>query len=108
MAEANSQEFKIKIGNSANIRSANEYYNSILPALQDSESVELDLSGCGEADLSFVQIVESARLYARTSGKTIHLSSPADGAVLEVLRRAGFLDDMTAADARFWLHQEVA
>jgi hypothetical protein len=50
-------------------------------------------------------MVEAARVYAGTAGKRIALSQPASGPLLETLRRSGFLEGMSADDAKFWLHQ---
>ena len=66
------------------------------PVVVDIESVE-------ETDLTFVQLIESARRKAAETGRDFRLRHPAGGAVLEVLRRGGFLDDETSERAKFWL-----
>lgn len=63
----------------------------------------VDIEDLVETDLTFVQLLESARRKAGENGVGLTLSKPADGALLEVLRRGGFLDDDTSDRAKFWL-----
>jgi hypothetical protein len=56
-----------------------------------------------EADLTFVQLIESARRSAMESERSIQLRHPAEGAVLQVLQRGGFLDPGDPDRAAFWL-----
>jgi len=97
----------ISLPNALNIRNISEIYQSMTLKFRDSKMVVLEVADDAEADLSFVQLVESARVEAKASGKTLRLSSPASGSVLKVLQRGGFIDAFTAEDAQFWLHQEV-
>ena len=90
-----------------NIRSISDIHQSMTLKLRDSKTLVLEVTADAEADLSFVQLVESARIEAKASGKTLRLSSPASGSVLKVLQRGGFIDAFTAEDAQFWLHDEV-
>lgn len=89
------------------IKNISDVHKSIHLYLVDNSEIVLDIPAEAEADLSFVQLVESARMDARAAGKTLRLSAPATGSVLKVLQRGGFIDDLSADDARFWLHQEV-
>ncbi|WFS03605.1 hypothetical protein [Rhizobium tumorigenes] len=75
--------------------------------IDDIKSSLKALLANAEADLSFVQLIESARMDARAAGKRMRLASPATGSVLKVLKRGGFTDAQSAEDAQFWLHQEV-
>jgi hypothetical protein len=72
-------------------------------ALTQGGPVVLDMDSVEEADLTFVQLVESARRKAAVTGQGFTLRRPASGAILEVLRRGGFLDDQTSERANFWL-----
>lgn len=63
----------------------------------------MDIAGVGEVDLTFVQLLESARRKAAETGRDLTLRQSAGGAVLEVLQRGGFLDDETSERANFWL-----
>ncbi|OJT96667.1 MAG: hypothetical protein BGN83_12395 [Rhizobium sp. 63-7] len=106
MTQAKEANIKIDIPARANIRNIAETHTAVLASLLEAQAVEIDLSDCNDVDLSFLQMIESARVYAQSAGKTVKLSSPADGVVLETLKRAGFLDEITPEDARFWLHRE--
>jgi len=66
-------------------------------------AVVVDLVDTNEIDLTFVQLMESARRKAAETGCDFTLRHPAGGAVLEVLQRGGFLGDETSARAKFWL-----
>jgi ABC-type transporter Mla MlaB component len=74
-------------------------------ALSQEKPVLVDISGVTETDLTFVQLIEAARRHAAASGRDLALSRPAEGAVLEVLRRGGFLDDDVCNRAEFWLQE---
>jgi hypothetical protein len=89
------------------IRNISDLYADIAWRLLSNKAVVLDVPADAEADLSFVQLVEAARVHAKSSGKSLRLSSPAGGSVLRVLERGGFLEAFSAEDAKFWLHHEV-
>ncbi|WP_165189002.1 STAS domain-containing protein [Caulobacter soli] len=72
-------------------------------ALRQDGPVVVDIDGVAEIDLTFVQLLESARRKAAETGRDLTLRHPADGAVLEVLRRGGFLDNENSQRAQFWL-----
>lgn len=52
-------------------------------------------------DLTFIQLLESARRTARETGVAFGLAAPATGALRETLERGGFL--VAADDQDFWL-----
>jgi hypothetical protein len=89
------------------IKNISEIHKDIHLHFAENGNIVLDIPAEAEADLSFVQLVESARLDARAAGKTLRLGAPATGSVLKVLQRGGFIDALSADDAQFWLHQEV-
>ncbi len=97
----------IVLGNKANIRNISEIHNEIYSVFTTANGVALDTAACTEADLSLVQLIESARLYARASGKTFRLAAPPGPAVEAVLRRAGFLEKAAEEDRRFWFNEGV-
>jgi hypothetical protein len=73
-------------------------------ALRLDDAVVVDIGSVDETDLTFIQLIESARRKAaETQASDFTLRHPAGGAVLEVLRRGGFLDDETSERATFWL-----
>lgn len=69
--------------------------------------VVVDISGVTEADLTFVQLLEAARRSTADTGQDLTLRHSADGAVLEVLQRGGFLDGDAGDRTTFWLQGEV-
>ncbi|WP_085738319.1 STAS domain-containing protein [Rhizobium sp. CIAT894] len=90
------------------IRSVSELYLKFSDAFQGRDTIVIDIPESAEADLSFVQLIESSRRQAKSDGKTFKLSTPARGSVLKVLERAGFIESFDQEDAKFWLHKEVA
>jgi hypothetical protein len=50
-------------------------------------------------------MLEAARVYAKANDKHMSLLQPASAELLDILRRAGFLDGMSDEDAQFYLHQ---
>lgn len=95
----------VKLEDATNIRNISRFYPEILAALSGTKPLVLDLSGEPEVDLSFIQLVESARVYADRHGKALTLSQPAGGSLLNVLERAGFIENASHEDAQFWLHK---
>lgn len=84
----------------SNITQAHDELGAVL---RQDGSVVVDIDGVSETDLTFVQLLESARRKAAETGRDLTLRHPAGGAVLEVLRRGGFLDNETSERAQFWL-----
>lgn len=98
---------KFNLDEKANIRTITDIHTRLYSALTTSDAVELDTAACTEADLSAIQLIESARIYARTAGKEFRLSGPVAAPVEAVLARAGFLEKASDADRRFWFNQGV-
>ena len=89
------------------IRYASELHSKISDEFHSKDAIIISIPESAEADLSFVQLIESARRQAKAKGKTFKLSSPASGSVLKVLERAGFIESFDQEDTKFWLHKEV-
>jgi DNA-binding transcriptional ArsR family regulator len=88
------------------VRLAKQIRARIIEALGQFPSVTIDCSGATEVDLSFIQLILSARKSASASAKTLSLAQPADGALLEALRQAGLVapaEREPVADQTFWL-----
>ena len=66
------------------------------------DAVVVNLDDVAEADLTFAQLLEAARRTAAAKGQEIRLEKPADGAVLQVLQRGGFLNPDDADRLNFW------
>ena len=89
-----------------NIRTIGDLKEEITANISDVDPIELDLGKCSDIDLSALQLVESVRIYAASTGKQIRLATPANAAVASTLTRAGFTEQMTPEDRLFWLHKE--
>jgi len=89
------------------IRTVSEICSRITDEFRAKDAIAISIPESAEADLSFVQLIESARRQAKVQGKTFKLASPATGSVLKVLERAGFTEAFDQEDAKFWLHKEV-
>lgn len=97
----------ISLSDSLIIRNISALYSSISSEIDSNNAIIIDIPEHAEADLSFIQLIESARRHAKAQGKSIALSSPATGQILKVLERAGFIEAFNPDDAKFWLHKEV-
>ncbi|MGV8937954.1 MAG: STAS domain-containing protein [Allorhizobium sp.] len=95
----------VKFNDPLTIRSMNTLHQELLQSLNANDAVALEIPTGAQVDISFVQLIEAARRYALSKDKPITLINPADGELLEVLRRGGFLDAISAGSAQFWLHQ---
>jgi hypothetical protein len=74
--------------------------------LNNNPAAILDIDEAAQVDLSFVQLVTAARKQAEDKAGRVLLARPASGDLYDVLKRGGFLDEMTSEAAHFWLHQE--
>lgn len=64
-------------------------------------AVEAHVAEDAAVDLTFVQLIESARRTARDTGVAFGLARPAAGQLRETLQRGGFL--AASEDQEFWL-----
>jgi anti-anti-sigma regulatory factor len=77
----------------------------LLEMMDRHQALEIDCSAATEIDLSFIQLLLSARTSAQSAGKTIALAQPA-GVLCDVLQRGGFLGAVpgqATVDEAFWL-----
>ena len=89
------------------LRAISKSYDELLLALNQKSAVVLDISDEQPVDLSLIQLIESARIFASTSGKKLTLAKPASGQLRDALERGGFLHNISPEDATFWLHNGV-
>ena len=90
----------LTVSRAASVRSA------LLGALDAGPSISIDCGGADEIDVSFIQLLVSARRSAAARGKTLSLVSPANGALLQALERGGFLTvaaNGSPPDRDFWV-----
>ena len=85
------------------IKSVCDLREKLLESLGGSREVRANISSDIIIDITFLQLVESARRTAREVGCDFRLAAPAAGPLLETLNRGGFL---AAPEQReFWLMQ---
>ncbi|MDQ0457334.1 STAS domain-containing protein [Rhizobium paknamense] len=84
------------------IRQAQAVKELLLEALSSSSRVSLAVPEDAEVDLSFLQLVEAARITAARRGLVLSLDSPPGGALLDVLKRSGFLESRDHNLSSFW------
>jgi hypothetical protein len=87
------------------IRTVQATKDAVLAGLSSGSEIILDVPEDAECDLSLIQVVESARMFAQTHDKGFSLQGPASGGLYTVLERGGFLTDMDPSDRFFWLHE---
>lgn len=90
----------IGFSRAATIREADDIVQRLKEALAASNRIEVDCGGVVELDVTFIQSLLAARKSAVAAGKTLTLSGPADGALLQALSLCGAL---TGAHAAFWI-----
>jgi hypothetical protein len=96
----NRKAVTVRMPDEATVRTVADAHRALVAAFGRSERIVADVSGLREADVTFIQLLISARLTAGREGKTFSLSAPASGALLDTLKRGGFLE--TGGDS-FWL-----
>jgi anti-anti-sigma regulatory factor len=98
----------VDLGGPRTIRNAEETRSLLLEALRGPSPIRLDCASVAEADLSFVQLLLSARKSAQATGKIATLAHSPRGAVLQAASRAGFstAPDPLAGAGSYWLERE--
>ena len=94
----------IGFSGAATIRQADEIAERLKQALASSDRVEIDCGEVTEVDLTFLQLILSARKSAEATGKVLSLSAPACGALLEAVTVCGAQD---GPRAEFWLNRRA-
>lgn len=103
MASRRSKTSSIELSGELTIRSINDIRMRMIHALDGHAQVTAKIAADAVVDLTFVQLMESARRSAREGGKDLCLAAPASGLLLETLQRGGFLTGDDAARRDFWL-----
>lgn len=97
----------LALGECANLQGIDGIRTRLLEAFDAHGQIELDMSGVGDADLSFLQVIEAARKLAEREGKCLSLAAPASTQLRALLGRAGMLADDLSDTREFWLKGEV-
>jgi ABC-type transporter Mla MlaB component len=106
--DSSGNEGVIAFSGPATIPHVADAWTRLSAAVAAGGDLVVDVSGVTGADLSFVQLLESARASSAQQGATVRLAQPADGALRDVLDRGGFLDGANAERLQFWTHAGVA
>jgi ABC-type transporter Mla MlaB component len=85
------------------IKTIADAHSDLAAALTASDAVQAQVAEDAAVDLTFVQLLQSARRTAREAGAAFGLAAPAAGALRETLERGGFLS--APEDREFWLMQ---
>jgi len=81
---------------------AEEIRDRLLAALDQAQTVVIDVSQATEIDLSTIQLILAARLSAERRGVSLRLVSPANGPLAATLLAAGLTGDSHSTDSQFW------
>ncbi len=96
----------VRLSGVIDVRSIGEAFDEISEAARRAAAagidLECDITEVSDIDLTFLQLIESARRSLRESGTAFRLSAPARDMVLETLQRAGFLSDPPDERTLFW------
>ena len=98
-------EARLVLTGAVTLQSAEAIHAQILE-MAGQPVIQIDCSGATEIDLSLVQLILADRASAQNSGRIVTLAQPAAGALLETLRRGGFVPaagDQPNSDQVFWL-----
>jgi hypothetical protein len=105
MTASNVKEDFLCLPANLTVRSITSVQKELLEFMAGRPSATIGLPDDSQVDLSFIQLIEAARIYAGTAGKKVALARPAEGPLLDVLKRSGVFEGMTAEDTKFWLHE---
>ena len=101
MASGRKDSFPVEFSGELTIRSIGEAHQRLSEALAEHGSVVARVAQDAVIDLTFVQLIESARRSAQADGRAFAMAAPAEGSLRETLQRGGFLGE--AAGREFWL-----
>lgn len=92
----------------ATIRQVSEACARLREAVLAGGDIDLDVSEVTACDLTFIQLVESARRSCASLGARLALTAPAAGPLRDVLERGGFIEGADAERLNFWTHAGAA
>ncbi len=95
----------VALSSALTIRTVQSIRDLLLAGLSSAGALVVDIPQDAECDLSFVQLMESARVFAHTHDKIITLRNPASNGLLSILERGGFTTEMDPSDRFFWFHE---
>ena len=93
---------RIELSGDLTISSMNSLHERITAAFMEDGPIEIVVDDNADVDISFVQLIESARNTAKQRGVTLALAAPAEGQLLNTLMRGGFIDEKSGSPSPFW------
>lgn len=97
---------RVALSGDLTMRGVGKAHGALSAALSKHPSVVVAIDPAAAVDLTFVQLIYSARKSAADADRDFALAAPASDGLLEVLRRGGFLAGEGARS--FWLHDGEA
>lgn len=95
----------LKLDGAISVRNILPVHSELLRHIDAHPTTAIDLPDGAQVDISFVQLLEAARLYATAKGGALTLARPAGPGLTDILRRAGFTDAAASDRAQFWFHR---
>ncbi|MDR3437985.1 STAS domain-containing protein [Telmatospirillum sp.] len=94
---------KIELTEYIDIHSAEQFHKRILYSLENYHDIEVDSESVAKIDVSIIQLLIAARASATRRGIALTMKHPVGDALLETLRRGGFLSEPLSANSDFWI-----
>lgn len=104
MVENNIVNYSINLPSKLNIKTIFDIQNIISEKISSERALTIHVPDDCDVDLSFIQLIESARIRAKSSGVTLNLAQQANAQVRSVLERGGFVAGFSEEDEKFWFH----
>jgi anti-anti-sigma regulatory factor len=86
------------------VRTISDTHQKLTSELRNTDSLLIDVREVDDVDLTFVQLIESARRSASKDGKRLAMAAPFPPALRDLLERGGFLG--AGDSASFWKQRE--
>jgi len=93
---------QVRLTGPLNLQTIVAAHETLRQAISSHPHVTVALEAADDVDLTLVQLLVSARRTAHAAAGSLVLAAPAQGGLLEILRRGGFVE--TPAQRAFWLH----
>ena len=94
------QDTAFRLSGEQTVRTIAESHRALAAYYDQSATIPIDTSDVTEADLTLVQLIESARVAATRDGKKVCMTTHPPAALSDVLARGGFLN--SPANTLFW------
>jgi ABC-type transporter Mla MlaB component len=103
VAQQSQRKAVMRLSGEMTVRTIAGAHRKLAAKFKQSDVIVADTTKVSALDLTLVQLLICARRTALKQGKTFTLSAPASGALLETLKRGGFVGAPENEDTAFWL-----